>query len=275
MKLVEQGTLRKMQVRLEQPVDYRIRLGEARIPLNQYLEKTIRLQHSGAIFCVHCDRKTNKSFSQGYCYPCFQKLAQCDSCIIHPEKCHFDQGSCREPDWGERYCLQDHIIYLANSSGLKVGITRATQVPTRWIDQGATQALAIIRVRSRLQSGSLEVMFKQHVADKTNWRDMLKGDATPLDMAEESRKLIQACGDEIKELEDRFGFFAISVLNGIEVVDIEYPVVQYPEKVTSFNFDKDPVVEGTLLGIKGQYLILDKGVINLRRFSGYDIQFNH
>ncbi|MBT73247.1 MAG: hypothetical protein CMQ15_14625 [Gammaproteobacteria bacterium] len=275
MKLVEQGTLRKMQVRLEQPVDYRIRLGEARIPLNQYLEKTIRLQHSGAIFCVHCDRKTNKSFSQGYCYPCFQKLAQCDSCIIHPEKCHFDQGSCREPDWGERYCLQDHIIYLANSSGLKVGITRATQVPTRWIDQGATQALAIIRVRSRLQSGSLEVMFKQHVADKTNWRDMLKGDATPLDMAEESRKLIQACRDEIKELEDRFGFFAISVLNGIEVVDIEYPVVQYPEKVTSFNFDKDPVVEGTLLGIKGQYLILDKGVINLRRFSGYDIQFNH
>ena len=275
MKLVEQGTLRKMQVRLEQPVDYRIRLGEARIPLNQYLEKTIRLQHSGAIFCVHCDRKTNKSFSQGYCYPCFQKLAQCDSCIIHPEKCHFDQGSCREPDWGERYCLQDHIIYLANSSGLKVGITRATQVPTRWIDQGATQALAIIRVRSRLQSGSLEVMFKQHVADKTNWRDMLKGDATPLDMAEESRKLIQAYGDEIKELEDRFGFFAISVLNGIEVVDIEYPVVQYPEKVTSFNFDKDPVVEGTLLGIKGQYLILDKGVINLRRFSGYDIQFNH
>ena len=126
-----------------------------------------------------------------------------------------------------------------------------------------------------MQSGSLEVMFKQHVADKTNWRDMLKGDATPLDMAEESRKLIQACRDEIKELEDRFGFFAISVLNGIEVVDIEYPVVQYPEKVTSFNFDKDPVVEGTLLGIKGQYLILDKGVINLRRFSGYDIQFNH
>ncbi|MDP6414260.1 MAG: DUF2797 domain-containing protein [Gammaproteobacteria bacterium] len=275
MKLVEQGTLRKMQVRLEQPVDYRIPLGQARVPLNQYLEKTIRLQHSGAIYCVHCDRKTNKSFSQGYCYPCFQKLAQCDSCIIHPEKCHFDQGSCREPDWGERYCMQDHIIYLANSSGLKVGITRATQVPTRWIDQGATQALAIIRVRSRLQSGSLEVMFKQHVADKTNWRDMLKGDATPLDMPTESGKLLQACGDEIKELEDHFGFFAISVLNGIEAVDIKYPVVQYPEKVTSFNFDKDPVIEGILLGIKGQYLIFDKGVINLRRFSGYDIQFSH
>ena len=275
MKLVEQGTLRKMQVRLEQPVDYRIRLGEARVPLNQYLEKTIRLQHSGAIYCVHCDRKTNKSFSQGYCYPCFQKLAQCDSCIIHPEKCHFDQGSCREPDWGERYCMQDHIIYLANSSGLKVGITRATQVPTRWIDQGATQALAIIRVRSRLQSGSLEVMFKQHVADKTNWRDMLKGNAAPLDMPVESGRLLQACEDEIRELEDRFGFFAISVLNGIEAVDIKYPVLQYPEKITSLNFDKDPLVEGTLLGIKGQYLILDKGVINLRRFSGYDIQFSH
>ena len=275
MKAVAEGTLRKMKTRLEQPVSYKIPLGDNAVALNPLIKKQIKLEYSGNIFCVHCGRKSNKSFNQGYCYPCFQKLAQCDSCIIHPEKCHFDQGTCREPSWGEKYCMQDHIVYLANSSGLKVGITRATQVPTRWIDQGATQALAIIRVRSRLQSGTLEVMFKQHVTDKTNWRDMLKGEATPLDMIAESKRLIKECDAEIQELAGRFGFFAISVLNGIEPVEISYPVETYPEKIVSFSFDKEPVIEGKLMGVKGQYLIFDTGVINLRRFSGYEIKLSH
>ena len=274
MKTIAQGIIRKMRTRLEQPVSYGARFGDEEVPFNPFLEKEIKLHYSGNIFCVHCGRKSSKSFNQGYCYPCFQSLAQCDSCIIHPERCHFEQGSCREPAWGEKYCMQDHIVYLANSSGLKVGITRATQVPTRWIDQGATQALAVMRVRSRLQSGVLEVMFKQHVADKTNWRDMLKGAAVELDMAAERDRLLAACQGAISELEDQFGFFAISKLSGIEPVSIEYPVAQYPEKISSFNFDKDPEVSGKLLGIKGQYLILDGGVINLRRFSGYEVELS-
>ena len=275
MKEQVKGTLRKMKTRLAAPVEYALRAGDDDVELNPLIGKTLQLEYSGVINCVHCGRETKKSFNQGYCYPCFQSLAQCDSCIIHPEKCHFDQGTCREPAWGERFCMQDHIIYLANSSGLKVGITRATQVPTRWIDQGATQALAILRVRSRLQSGTLEVMFKQHVADKTNWRDMLKGTAERLDMAVERDRLLAECQEEIAELEQRFGFFAISVLNGIDAVDIEYPVQEYPEKIGSFNFDKDPLVTGTLLGIKGQYLILDGGVINLRRFGGYEVAVSY
>ena len=274
MKTIAQGIIRKMRTRLEQPVRYGARFGDEEVPFNPFLEKEIKLHYSGNIFCVHCSRKSSKSFNQGYCYPCFQSLAQCDSCIIHPERCHFEQGSCREPAWGEKYCIQDHIVYLANSSGLKVGITRATQVPTRWIDQGATQALAVMRVRSRLQSGVLEVMFKEHVADKTNWRDMLKGAAVELDMAAERDRLLAACQGAISELEDQFGFFAISKLSGIEPVSIEYPVAQYPEKISSFNFDKDPEVSGKLLGIKGQYLILDGGVINLRRFSGYEVELS-
>ena len=271
MNNVAQGTLRKMSSQLRSPVEYQLRLGDTEVPMNPLLEKKISLHFSGQINCVKCARKTSKAFNQGYCYPCFQRLAECDSCIIHPERCHFDQGTCREPAWGERFCMQDHIVYLANSSGRKVGITRATQVPTRWIDQCATQALAIIRVRSRLQSGTVEVMFKQHVADKTNWRDMLKGEATSLDMHAKAAHLISECESDLKELEDKFGFFAISVLNGVDAVNIEYPVVTYPEKVTSLNFDKTPIVEGTLLGIKGQYLILDTGVINMRRFSGYEV----
>ena len=272
MNVIARGIVRKMRSRLGQPVSYSARFGDNEIALNPLIDQQLKLVFSGSIYCIHCNRKTNKSFNQGYCYPCFQKLAQCDSCIIHPERCHFEQGSCREPAWGEKYCMQDHIVYLANSSGLKVGITRATQVPTRWIDQGATQALAIMRVRSRLQSGTLEMAFKQHVADKTNWRDMLKGKAAELDMAGERDRLLAACEEDVKELMARFGFFAISVLKGIDAVSIDYPVQAYPEKITSLNFDKEPVVSGTLKGIKGQYLIFDSGVINLRRFSGYEVE---
>ena len=272
MNVIARGIVRKMRSRLGQPVSYSARLGDNEIALNPLIDQQLKLIFSGSIYCIHCNRKTNKSFNQGYCYPCFQKLAQCDSCIIHPERCHFEQGTCREPAWGEKYCMQDHIVYLANSSGLKVGITRATQVPTRWIDQGATQALAIMRVRSRLQSGTLEMAFKQHVADKTNWRDMLKGKAAELDMAGERDRLLAACEEDVKELMAGFGFFAISVLKGIDAVSIDYPVQAYPEKITSLNFDKEQVVSGTLKGIKGQYLIFDSGVINLRRFSGYEVE---
>jgi len=261
-----------MTTRLESPVHYALPIGEDSVPLNPLLGSALKLHFNGQINCVHCGRNTNKSFNQGYCYPCFQKLAQCDSCIISPEKCHFDLGTCREPEWGEKYCMQDHIVYLANSSGVKVGITRATQIPTRWIDQGAVQALAIARVRTRLQSGSLEVLFKQHVADKTNWRDMLKSSDHHTDLHAERDRLVTACKKDIDDLVQRFGFHAISVLSGIDAVQIEYPVLEYPQKVSSFNFDKDATVEGTLLGIKGQYLIFDTGVINMRRFGGYNLE---
>lgn len=272
MNSIARGATRKMKTRLGSPVAYALPLGDVAVPLNAMLEQKVRLHYSGQINCVHCGRHTSKSFNQGYCYPCFQKLAQCDSCIIHPERCHYDLGTCREPEWGEAFCMQDHIVYLANSSGVKVGITRATQIPTRWIDQGAVQALAIVRVRTRLQSGSLEVLFKQHVADKTNWRDMLKGGDHLTDLQAEKERLLHACRRDIDDLVQRFGFHAISVLNGIDPVLIEYPVHAYPEKINSLNFDTDPVVEGTLLGIKGQYLIFDTGVINMRRYAGYNLE---
>lgn len=272
MESLAKGNARKLITRLQQPVDYRLALGDTQIDLNSLLGTVVRLRHSGNINCVHCGRRTNKSFNQGYCYPCFQSLAQCDSCIIHPEKCHYDQGTCREPPWGEKFCMQDHIVYLANSSGLKVGITRATQIPTRWIDQGAIQALPIVRVRSRLQSGALEVIFRQHVADKTNWRDMLREGDQVVDLVQERDQLLERCKADIDELTQRFGFHAISLIRGIDPVDISYPIEAYPEKIASFNFDKDPLVEGTLLGIKGQYLMFDTGVINIRRFGGYELE---
>lgn len=260
-----------MRVAHEAPITYQLPLDEELIPLNGALGKTLRLEYSGVIHCQHCGRKSNKSFNQGYCYPCFKKLAQCDSCIMSPEKCHYFEGTCREPVWGEKHCMVDHIVYLANSSGVKVGITRETQTPTRWIDQGATQALPIMRVKTRQQSGLVEDVIRAHVKDRTDWRAMLKGEAEPVDLALIRDELLERCDPELTELESRFGVQALQRLENEAGVSFSYPVLEYPKKVTSFNMDKNPLVEGTLMGIKGQYLILDTGVINIRKYTAYSV----
>lgn len=257
---------------LESPVSYQMPVGEASISMNALLGKKISLQYLQTIHCIHCGRKTKKSFNQGYCYPCFTKLAQCDSCIVHPEKCHYEQGTCREPDWAQQHCMQDHFVYLANSSGIKVGITRGSQIPIRWMDQGAIQALPIIRVDQRFHSGLVEVMFKAHVADKTNWRAMLKGDVEPIDLVAQRDVLLAEVADELRALQDERGVNNFQLIDDAQLVEIDYPVLEFPTKVVSFNFDKTPLVEGTLMGIKGQYLMLDTGVINIRKFAGYDVE---
>ncbi len=269
--LVAMGTVRKMKTQLENPVRYTMLLGDHEIPLNEYLGRQLRLEFQGIINCLHCDRKTNKSFNQGYCYPCFTRLAQCDSCIISPEKCHFAAGTCREPAWGEQHCMTDHFVYLANTSGLKVGITRGSQLPTRWMDQGATQARPIFRVATRRYSGLVEVLFKAHIADKTNWQAMLKGSATSCDLEQARRRLIETCADDLDVLVQEHGIQAITALPDATEIQINYPVLEYPVKVSSFNLDKVPTVDGTLLGIKGQYLMFDSGVINLRKYGGYQL----
>lgn len=253
-------------------VDYELPVGDRLIDMRPFLGQKISLQYTGEINCIHCQRKTKKSFNQGYCYPCFRSLAQCDSCIVSPEKCHYFAGTCREPEWADDHCMKDHFVYLANSSGVKVGITRGSQIPTRWMDQGAIQALPIFRVSNRLQSGLVEVAFKNHVADKTNWRAMLKGQVDEIDLSAERQRLLAECAGDIAQLQQKYGLQAIVPITDAEVVSFSYPVLEYPSKVTSLNFDKQPLVEGELKGIKGQYLILDTGVINIRKFAAYHVQ---
>jgi hypothetical protein len=270
MKLA--GHLRKMRVSLESPVAYELLVDDHAEALNPYIGKRLRMEYEGDIHCTACGRKTKKSYSQGHCYPCSQSLACCDLCIMKPETCHYDAGTCREPEWGEQHCMQIHYVYLANSSGLKVGITRAPQIPTRWIDQGASQALPIFRVSHRYLSGLVEVAMKEHVSDRTDWRRMLKGSPEAVDIEQRRDELFAASQDALNDLTKRFGEEAIEFLEHDEVVNIDYPITEYPDKVRPLNFDKTPVIEGTLLGIKGQYLILDCGVLNIRKFSGYDVK---
>ncbi len=266
-----QGNILKMKTSLASPVNYELPVGDALLAMNEHLGQRISLDYLGEIHCVACGRKTSKSFAQGHCYPCFRSLAACDMCIMKPETCHYAAGTCREPSWGEANCFQPHYVYLANSSGIKVGITRGSQVPTRWMDQGASQALPVFKVASRYQSGLLEVALKQHVSDRTDWRKMLKSDAEPIDLPAIRDELLQACETEIDEIRQQHGEAAIVQLDE-PVVEIRYPVAAYPEKIKSLNFDKQPQIEGELLGIKGQYLILDSGVLNIRKFSGYNIR---
>lgn len=271
MELLGQGALRKMSAQLDSPVSYAFCLDEQRLPVNPLLGQRLRIEFLGAIHCTHCGRKTKKSFSQGYCYPCFTKLAQCDSCIMSPERCHYAAGTCREPAWGEQFCMTEHIVYLANSSGVKVGITRASQVPTRWIDQGASQALPILRVATRQQSGLVEDLLRAEVTDRTNWRALLKGDAEAVDLPAVREQLLERFAEGIAGLQQRFGLQAIQSMGDGAALEISYPVLAYPAKVASLDLDKTPLIEGTLQGIKGQYLILDSGVINLRKYTAYQV----
>lgn len=271
MAELARGALDKMAARLDAPVQYALRLGEAQVPVNPLIGQPLRLEYLGAIHCSHCGRRTAKSFGQGYCYPCFKKLPQCDSCIVSPEKCHHALGTCRDPAWGERFCMTEHVVYLANSSGVKVGITRASQVPTRWLDQGARQALPILRVATRQQSGLVEDLLRGQVADRTNWRALLKGEAAPVDLPAVREQLFDSCREGLEALQARFGLQAIQPLNDAEPVEIRYPVESYPGKIVSLDLDKTPVVEGILQGIKGQYLIFDVGVINIRKYTAYQL----
>lgn len=266
-----EGTLRKLVTRAEQPVAYEMPLGDARLPLNGLIGQRIRLEFRGEINCIHCGRKTKKSYNQGYCFPCCRDLARCDQCIVKPEQCHHHLGTCREPEWGEEHCMIPHFVYLANTTGVKVGITRHSQVPTRWIDQGAVQALPVCRVQTRRQSGLLEVALAGHIADKTNWRALLKTDAEPRDLAAERARLRDEVAPALAALQEQFGLQALQWLDDAEETRLQYPVTGYPEKIVSLKFDRHPVIEDELLGIKGQYLLFRQGAINIRSHGGYRV----
>lgn len=295
------GHLRKMshQINDESSVDYSLRLYEPSLvskqqdgkevdgndfkileALNPYLGKKIKLEYQDQINCINCGRKTNKSFSQGYCFPCMNKLAECDTCIIKPELCHFDRGTCRDPDFGETQCNINHSIYLSLTSGVKIGVTRQFQEKTRWVDQGAVQALRVITVKRRWHAGLLEVEIAKSMADKTNWRRMLKNEYDDVDLEEKRTEVLENIKEmiEVAEFDDDLSYIIDEKLTtkdlNQEIQEIKYPVLEYPTKLTSFNLDKNPLVEGTLQGIKGQYLILDTGVINLRKYAGYLVEFS-
>ncbi len=257
-------------------VEYKFILDRSEVDLPVSLGQEIEISTTGNIYCVSCGSKTSKSYSQGHCFKCMKTKASCDLCIMKPETCHYHLGTCREESFAQEVCFQPHIVYLANSSALKVGITRIGQMPTRWLDQGATQAIPVMKVGSRRLSGQLEVMFGTQVADKTDWRKLLKGEAEPIDLIRIRDDLLNEFEPQIELIRDEFSL-SLDFNETVEILENElprefiYPVEHYPEKIKSHNLDQTPTIRGVLQGIKGQYLILDTGVINIRKYTGYEI----
>ena len=256
------GSLLKMTTDHQTPVAYKLPIGKATIAINKYIGKDIKLIYGGNIFCIKCGKKTNKSYSQGFCYPCFLKAPECDPCILRPELCQAQDGIARDLEWSQSHCLQPHFVYLSITSGLKVGVTRSSQIPTRWIDQGAFQAIKLAKTPNRYLAGLIEVDLKDHLADKTDWRKMLRNEYPELNLKQKKDEVSDLVSDEYKQY----------ILKEKTVIHFEYPVITYPEKVKSMSFDKEPEISGTLQGIKGQYLLFDGNrVINIRKHQGYDI----
>ena len=262
------GNIKKMQSSINEEnssVQYRLPIGGQALPMNELVGQNLAITFEGQINCINCGRKSNKSFAQGHCFPCMKKLASCDTCIVKPELCHFHMGTCREPDWGEENCFNDHYVYLSNTSGLKIGITRGNQLPTRWIDQGASYAIKVAETPYRQLAGEIEVALKSEFTDKTNWRRMLKNEIADYDLETEKWRLEDILPPSLGQY----------MTEDDEIIEINYPVLKFPEKVKSVGFDKWPVIEGQLLGIKGQYLLLDNDrVLNIRKHEGYHVELN-
>lgn len=259
-----QGYLDKMETELRDgEVNYTLRLGDSSIGMNDLLGKHIEFVFSGKIQCIGCGKIMTKAYGQGFCFQCLQSSPLASECIMNPEKCKAHLGLSRDMEWSKSHCLTPHVVYLAWSSHVKVGVTRQTQIPTRWIDQGATQAIQLVLVPNRHVAGIVEVFLKRIYSDKTNWQQMLTAtDACNVDLCDEKLKALDLLPPTLKS-------FAVA---GNEVVCINYPVGQVSEKVTPLSFDKQTTVVGTLTGIKGQYLVLDHSrVLNVRKHTGYEV----
>ncbi|MEO8590119.1 MAG: DUF2797 domain-containing protein [Flavobacteriales bacterium] len=244
-------------------VHYALAQGDAALELAPFIGASFTLRATGALSCMSCGKRVRKLFAQGFCYPCFTSAPEAAECIVRPELCRAHLGEGRDPEWERAYHATDHVVYLSQTGGVKVGVTRSTQVPVRWIDQGAVAALIIARVPYRQLAGLIEVDLKRILADKTNWRAMLKqvlpdGEALRTMRAQATTALRH----DLREY----------VLENEETLVLNYPVLAYPPKITSVSLEKTPEVSGPLMGIKGQYLIWEDGrVLNVRNHSGHHV----
>ena len=257
--MLYEGVLRKMRTEMGSPIQYYLMLEDDVLNLNQALNKKLKIQ-----FIKYQCLGTGKNepiYRQGFCKSYFFESAAAGDWIMRPElsTAHLNIED-RDLDYEKRMQLQPHIVYLANSSNVKVGVTRKTQVPTRWIDQGAHEAIEIVEVPNRYLAGITEVALKEHVSDKTSWQKMLKNDLEDLDLTEWRNKLRPYIPEEASK------YF----IEDYTETHLEFPVLQYPEKIKSLNLEKTPSYEGVLKGIKGQYLLFeDQTVFNVRGSEGY------
>lgn len=258
------GQLRKMQHESADPIQYFLSLDDKPVGINAALDRTLTLQFTGRITCVECGRTIKKTYDEGYCFPCARDLPENAMCAVRPERCEHETGNDRDREFFETYCKVDHFVYLSLTSSVKVGVTRHWNIPSRWIDQGAVQGVVIARTPERKLAGQIEVALAQNMSDKTNWRRMLKGEIDEADLEEVRGRVYDWFPQDLRS------YF----LDSEPVQRLNYPVLAVPPKIVSHNLDKENLLSGRLTGIKGQYLIFDDRVINLRKYAGYHVEFD-
>jgi hypothetical protein len=272
--VLARGALAQMRSAFAQPVRYALEVGDVSVPLNDLLGREVTVRFLGRITCQYCGAVTRKSYGDGYCYDCFKTLARCDLCVVSPDRCHYAAGTCREPAWGNAFCMQPHYVYLANSAGPKVGITRQQNVPARWLDQGASQAMLVMGTRTRHQAGCVEAALARYVPDRTDWRGLIGRDAAPIDLAALLARLRERAKVELAALDARFPG-ELAWIDAPSPQQFDYPVASYDGAATVLSLLPEVAVGGTLLGVKGQYLLFDTGVLNVRRYTSYHVEIAH
>ncbi len=266
-----QGNLRKMANELHETVQYGLRLYDnleyrEPIPLNDAVGQHIRIEYLHEINCVVTGKKIKKAFGEGMSYDAFMNSPQASPSIIRPELSRIHEGiALRDFEWEMKNHMTPHTVYLAQTAGVKVGVTRNTQIPTRWMDQGAIRAIRLAETPYRQAAGLIEVSLKGHISDKTSWQKMLKGEVEERDLIELKAEMSELVPTEFKQY--------LSPTN--DIIEINYPILAYPPKVKSLKLDKEPLIDKKLMGIKGQYLLFDDGtVMNIRSHSGYKVQIS-
>jgi hypothetical protein len=257
------GQLGKMKHEFGDPIKYFLSLDDKAVPISPEIGKVVTLKFSGKITCVECGRSIKKTYNDGYCFPCARDLPENAMCSVRPEKCEHEFGNEKDRDFFRDYCNIDHYVYLSLTSGVKVGVTRHMNIPSRWIDQGAVQAVIIARTPERKLAGQIEIALAKKMSDKTNWRKMLKGEVDMVDLLEVREKSWEWIPKDLRQY----------ALSEEQLQNFNYPVESVPEKIVSHNLDKVDTLSGKLTGIKGQYLIFQDEVINMRKYAGYHVSF--
>lgn len=259
------GPLAKMKTSLGEEVKYYLEIGDDVLYMNDLIGKVLKISYLNRITCF-CGKEVTAVYRMNFCRDCFFNLPQAGESILHPEKSTAHLGKeDRDLEWEKEHQLQPHIVYLANSAGLKVGVTRAQQMPTRWMDQGATAAIVLAETENRYEAGMIEVALKEHMSDKTPWQRMVKGEDVSIDLVSEKAKAVNWVPEEFSKF--------ISERN--EITQIVYPVTEYPVKAKSVNLEKHGGVEDKLIGIRGQYLLFASGaVMNIRSHEGRHVTFD-
>ena len=255
------GQISKMISNIENPVEYSLPIGKNKLILNKYIGELIQINFNNKIRCINCNNKINKTYMQGYCYPCFISSPQTEECVFKPHLCQAHLGKARDIEWAKNNCLVPTYVYLSLTSNLKVGVTRHNNIPSRWIDQGAHYAIKFAKTPNRYLAGLIELEISKYISDRTQWRKMILGQYDEVDLIKKKNDLQEYLPSKLKKY----------YLKNEDIIELKYPIIKNLEKIKSFNIEKFKSIKESLIGIKGQYLMFnDNHVLNVRKYSGYN-----